>query len=560
MIIRIPIRHLSFIILCFLFNQSILHASVLANSSSGPVTETELSIWLDDQLDSEYYTENSDYMSTGGLERAISDIVLERELASRADRAGLVDNEIAAAQIVVQKRDILLKLAETTIGKTLSVSQDQILDVYESLKGHYTQPEKYELQLYMLPKAESASSAALSTLESAIRDAENPAQVSGNPAITSGVVVARPGDFPPDVAKHLYLAQDGDVTPVIEQKNAYYMARVIDYQTTRILPLADVEGQLRNDMLRHLFVSRLAEIGQSLQTSYPLSINQEQIRSVAKTTSNPQTALATVAGSTITLQDIIARPSEKLSKDEVKNRVEEIANRLRLVEWAKQQGFMDSEDFKTQFNQKRNKVLTDTLLQTLEYESTPTEAELRSYFAEHRAWFVMGDQRDVTEVFLPLPNPASMTTGTGTYNQSLFKRRRAMEGLRIRLSSGTTTSLALSELDEYGKLVKVTEHGTAEEGPRGRVLDMAVSGLKKGDISEVKETRRGFYVFLVNDVIPGRDLAFEEARPEALKLWQNELREKAKAKFVDEVRSTLNLKIEHEKLPGFKKRYLETFQ
>lgn len=126
-----------------------------------------------------------------------------------------------------------------------------------------------------------------------------------------------------------------------------------------------------------------------------------------------------------------------------------------------------------------------------------------------------------------------------------------MNQLRQRVTSGIPIAQAIEEAGALSQELRVIDRGTQPEGPRGRVLDLAVASLRAGEWSGIEQTQRGFRLFLLRAIQAPRARSFEEAREDVVRVWELSRRQKLERDLYD--------RIFQETLPQYDEEALEQF-
>lgn len=511
----------------------------LATSPFGKVAAAELSCYLRRNLDSPYcLTEAADYLSTKGLRQAIADIVLERKLAELASLQGLDKTPTMQAQLAETRRAVLLEVAQERLRGQASVSEDQVAGYYREHRQEFTAPEQVRMRLFVVPRKTTTDESGRTRLEeirAALAAKGMAEQISGFDDVSSGVVTARPGDFPPEVTRIIFSAKSGQHTPVFGRKNAWYLAHVIEHETTRVATLADVKESLRSALATEWLETRQRQIEAQLKSEMPLQMQRSILDRLGQEQLEPDsTVVGEVAGTSITLADIAVTSSSQPTRD-TEQAIEDLARRIRVAKWAESHGIPDSPDFKVLFEQKSNRLLGDAMLRKQDRPTSPSEADLRSYFETHRGEFDLGTRWTVTELFSPHPMMDTTTSPT-VNNQPLLGRRQILQAIRDKIAGGMSieNAVAVAETSATGSL-RIIDQGTAEQGPRGHRLDKAVEHLRPGQVSAIEESRRGLHLYVVRDVLEPHKRSFEEARTDVEQAWQLEQVRTARQEFIDKL-------------------------
>jgi parvulin-like peptidyl-prolyl isomerase len=169
------------------------------------------------------------------------------------------------------------------------------------------------------------------------------------------------------------------------------------------------------------------------------------------------------------------------------------------------------------------------------------EAEVKAkYTADERLYKGLKPQAQLRQIFVakaPAPAPADPADPTATAASTAADPGKAqLEAIRTEITSGKKTFAAVAATSND------TEAHKASSGDLGwrtvespalpdPALNDAVKALKKGDVSPVIETSRGFYLLTVEDTREG-DLSFDQVKGElALELardvWSKEAAKRA---------------------------------
>jgi len=152
---------------------------------------------------------------------------------------------------------------------------------------------------------------------------------------------------------------------------------------------------------------------------------------------------------------------------------------------------------------------------------TVSEQELRQYYQQNQQKFKQPELKRLKHI--------------------LVKSRAEAEKVEALLKKGLDFSLAVKRFTKD----EATRHRGGDLGYKALsqlppAIAKNVSGLKKGERSPVFQTKEGYHIFQVDDVIPARLVPFKEAKPQIKQVllekkrqhkfsrWLNQLKKKAK--------------------------------
>lgn len=236
--------------------------------------------------------------------------------------------------------------------------------------------------------------------------------------------------------------------------------------------------------------------------------------------------VARYAGAEITAADLDARvlglppaerpaPGEDLQRWYQEQVREMVVDRLLLVE-ARERGLADETSFRAARRAAEKQIGLQLCLVALAPETEAvTEADLRAAYERRADELSVPERRSVYHIFL--------RRGPGA--------RDSISSLRDRVLAGEGFSRLAEEHSE-----SETRHRRGFVGwvhprrlPAG--FERVVYALEEGVPSEPVATREGFHLFYVDQVLPARELGFDEARPILRQRLQVESRDAALAEL-----------------------------
>ena len=546
---RFPVHLLAVVCTALLFLLvSAAPSAPLATSRAGGVSAEELRVYLRARMDSDYATgEAADYLTTAGLRRAVTDILLERELA-RGDRARRLRKQPrVAARLEAERRRILADMAQDLVNSETTVTDARLSAAYRDNATSFTREEMVEMLLCQVRLSpEDGGAAAMAAAERARASLAAAGDGRANPpldGVTSGKVTAKRGDLPPEVEKVIFAARPGEVTPVIRRTRAAYVARVLARQEPGLAPLEEVRDDLRGELWRAERARLEEENLRPLVGRMPLVVDHDTLGAA---TTTETTVLARVGETAVTLADLEVvvsggvppPPWDAAAKRDALAILERLATRIRVVAWAGQRGLDARDDFRIDHEQARNKMLAQLVLleagQAAAAATTPTREQLGAMLAAEpeNPEFLRPTEYTVEEM---LVSPTVDMDGLAPAQRDELDRRMqgAAERVRVELAGGSDPRAVVERFRETSMTLAWKDLGTAPQGPRGRVVDLAVKDLEPGGVSAPERTRSGYAVYRLTERIPERRMTVEQDTDQLEQTWRSRRAAEARQRLID---------------------------
>lgn len=196
-----------------------------------------------------------------------------------------------------------------------------------------------------------------------------------------------------------------------------------------------------------------------------------------------------------------------------------VVDRLLLAE-ARERGLGDQESIRTARRAAEKQIGFQLCLAALAPETVEiTEDDLRAAYERHAGELSAPERRSLYQIFLRRA-PAA---------------REEIESLRDRVLAGEGFSRLAEERSESETRHRRGFVGWVHPGRLPAGLERVVFALEEGVPSDPVATRDGFHLFYVDQVLPARELGFEEARPILRQRLATEHREAALAEIDAEI-------------------------
>ena len=249
--------------------------------------------------------------------------------------------------------------------------------------------------------------------------------------------------------------------------------------------------------------------------------------------------LVTVGQETITKADLASKTATM--PPQIRGRFETKAGRQQLLEQVVLISLLSQEARRLGIDkqekvQKKIKELTDNLIvqeltrQQITGEVTVSDDEVEAYYLENKKDFVRAEQINVSFIMFA-------TTAGSTSEEKEAKRKLALKTLK-RLKKGADFADVAREVSEDKRTGR--RGGVSGFFARGRRAKMygekfeeVAFALKTGEMSDVFETERGYYIIWLGDRQPRTEQSLSQAKSKiARKLQQTKQRE-AYESYVD---------------------------
>ncbi len=162
---------------------------------------------------------------------------------------------------------------------------------------------------------------------------------------------------------------------------------------------------------------------------------------------------------------------------------------------------------------------------------TPSEDELRQLYDESEQRFVAPEQRRASHILVALAEDADEAARKAALDKAVDLAAQARAGTDF-------AELAREHSDDSGSAANGGDLGVISRGVMVAPFEQAVYDMEEGAISDPVETRYGYHVIRLAEVVPERRKTFEEVRTQ---LEEQERRRQAEALFLHNAETFRNL-------------------
>lgn len=164
--------------------------------------------------------------------------------------------------------------------------------------------------------------------------------------------------------------------------------------------------------------------------------------------------------------------------------------------------------YKTQAEFQAENILAALVYTQITKDNTPSEAELRKYYEDHKAEFEQVHARHILIRFQGSSLPIKAGQKDLTEAEALAKA----QALRQRIQGGEDfAKIATQESDDAGSAVSGGDLGTFRHGQMVPSFEQVAFALKPGEVSDPVKTQFGYHVIKVESK---DNKSFEDVRPD----------------------------------------------
>ena len=173
----------------------------------------------------------------------------------------------------------------------------------------------------------------------------------------------------------------------------------------------------------------------------------------------------------------------------------------------------------------KKELKNDLLLRKLyekEVKTNLSEKELKEYYEKNRYKFKLPEKIKLRIIYL-----RNDPTDPKGREKALKRAKEVME----KLKKGEKFSELARVYSNAMSRIKGGDMGFVHKGMLDEPIEKAAMKLKKGEISDIVETSKGFYIIKLEDIAPAKQLGFEEIK----KRLEKELKAKYEKKKMDDI-------------------------
>nr|WP_200762552.1 peptidylprolyl isomerase [Nitrosophilus alvini] len=242
--------------------------------------------------------------------------------------------------------------------------------------------------------------------------------------------------------------------------------------------------------------------------------------------------------------------TEKKLKEVEKEALEDLINKRVLIEYAKKRGYKISQNelekeekrIKKAFGSQKNfemglkkanltyeefkkELRNDLLIQKLyekEVKTDLSEKELKEYYEKNRYKFKLPEKIKLRVIYL-----RNDPTDPKGREKALKRAKEVME----KLKKGEDFAELARVYSNAMSRIKGGDMGFVHKGMLDEPIEKAAMKLKKGEISDIVETSKGFYIIKLEEISPAIQLKFDDVK----KRLKKELKAKYEKQKMDKI-------------------------
>lgn len=163
---------------------------------------------------------------------------------------------------------------------------------------------------------------------------------------------------------------------------------------------------------------------------------------------------------------------------------------------------LDIESFKKEIE--KNLLINEFIRLNIEEKARVSEKELKEYYEKNIESFREPEKIRLREIFIGVPYNAD-------YETIKKKKDKADEVLKKAKSNSEFAKLA-QDYSEDPYAVKGGDIGYIHYGRLDHEIEKVAFNLKPGEVSDIIETKAGYFIIKVEEFIPSRVLSFDEIK------------------------------------------------
>ena len=352
-----------------------------------------------------------------------------------------------------------------------------------------------------------------------------------------GHIIANWGPFEPQWERVVFALEPGEISPVIETKDGFEVILADDRVDVPRPEFDKVKSQIETVLRQRKLDERKRALSEELWRKYGVTlppIDATPAALLRTLTTSPDTVVATWNGGRMTVKDIFDERELRMfalfppvrAKNEIDARIRATVNEPLAALEATERKLADTPEIAAAVQKYRDTMVENALFRQHVFKDVDvTDADIHSYYDQHKSEFVAPEQRHVAHVMVSNENDAKQ--------------------VRSKLSGG-------SDFDEVAKkssrdFVTAGSGGdlgwiTADKVP---AAFKEVLSLEAGALSKPIKSPSGWHIIKVLEVKPSRALRLDEVKDKvrdraltmkqhaAQKFWLEKLRAAGKVE-VDE--------------------------
>ena len=208
---------------------------------------------------------------------------------------------------------------------------------------------------------------------------------------------------------------------------------------------------------------------------------------------------------------------------------DQLGKMMALVDEAHRQGLDQNPEFKAQMMLARDNALAKALVDKLQQQATPSDAQAKAYYDAHQSEFA---QMKVRHILI-----GDSETKGGPSPRTAAQALAKAQSIEAQLQKGANfATLAKADSDDPGSKAKGGELGEIVPGQTVPEFDAALKNLPVGKISPPIHTRFGYHIV---EVEARTTMPFEKAKPEIVQ----QLTSESVSKAIDQIAANEHVSI-----------------
>ena len=479
--------------------------------------------------------------------RMIRLAALRKVLVSQAFHQGLDQLPKIHEKVSAKRLELLVKTLQEKVTSVIPVPTDEeVATYYQNHIDQFTLPETFYVQIVnsycqspedpsQLELARQHAEKAQAEIEAGSDFAAVAVKYSNSPIPYRGETIAfSPGELNPvleDAARQL---RNGERSGLLRGRYGYMIIRRMGYTPAVPRSLEQVRGGV-NSHIHHMLQDQKWE--EYKRASFQAMKPKIHLEALQKETISPDTPLLEFNNRRVSFSEIEARYPD-LVKTAMSSSVEKkravfdkIMETELIYEKAKTEGISELPSVKKELDG----FMRDLLFHEREHQLLDEMRENMVDSKEVEAFFSNNKQRLRTqkETRIEILNiPVEREEGDKGDSPSEKAMARALWlalEARNRILAGESFELLSNRYSGKGW---DWERDFQPQGPRGRIIDMAVETLDQGELSQPVEHSQGYYLIRLMEIHEPRPLTLDEARTQIEETLRNrKAREKLEARY-----------------------------
>ncbi len=485
--------------------------------------------------------------------RMIRLAAIRKILAAQAFHEGL-DHKPTIQERITEKQCQLLiqKLRDSVSSKVPVPNDDEIASYYRNHMDQFTLPETFYIQIinsycpspedpHQLDLAREHAKKALAEIEAGSDFARVAVKFSNSPIPYHGGTIAfSPGELNPALEEAARKLRNGERSGLIRGRYGYLIIQRMGYTPAVPQSLEQVLPLLKYRMHKARQDQKWEEYKRAHFTAMKPRLHIDALK---QEVIPPQTPLLEFNNREVSCEEIEKRHPDLIKEamnapfEKRKEVFDQIMEQELTLEMAKTEGIAELPEVKMELA----RYLRDLLFHEREQqlldemrESTVDPKEVETFYISNKDR--LRTQKETRIEILNIPvEQEKRAKGESPSDKEMARSLWLALEARNRILNGESFEM-LSKV--YSGKDWPWERDFQPQGPRGRIIDMAVESLEKGELSQPIEHGNGYYLIRVVDTHDPHPLTLEEAwlRIEET-LQSRKAKEKMEKKYEDLLRN-----------------------